>query len=174
MGLIGGFFKDFKRIIAFSTSSQLGLIGLFFAGRCFLASMMYVYVHAFFKARLFIFCGLSIHGIDSQLSKFFSNSVLGSGSNFLLLVMVRTPFLSVAFLKDPFLLRNVCLTALFALFFRVSTLFYSFKLFKFFRVSGVYLIFRGFLFFVLTFLSSANFLELRVLALHLSQDVAFL
>merc|ERR1712157_698623 len=47
-------------------------------------------------------------------------------------------------------------------------------LFKFFRVSGVYLIFRGLLFFTLTFLSSANFLELRVLALHLSQDVAFL
>jgi len=136
--------------------------------------MTYVYVHAFFKAGLFIFCRLSIHGIDSQLSKFFSNSILRSRSNFLLLVMVRTPFLSVAFLKDPFLLRNRCLTALFALFFRVSTLFYSFKLFKFFRVSGVYLIFRGFLFFALTFLSSANFLELRALALHLSQDVAFL
>merc|ERR1712200_308495 len=94
---------DFKRIIAFSTSSQLGLIGLFFARRHFLASMTYVYVHAFFKAGLFIFCRLSIHGIDSQLSKFFSNSILRSRSNFLLLVMVRTPFLSVAFLKDPFL-----------------------------------------------------------------------
>jgi len=174
MGLIRRFFKDFKRIIAFSTSSQLGLIGLFFARRHFLASMTYVYVHAFFKAGLFIFCRLSIHGIDSQLSKFFSNSILRSRSNFLLLVMVRTPFLSVAFLKDPFLLRNRCLTALFALFFRVSTLFYSFKLFKFFRVSGVYLIFRRFLFFALTFLSSANFLELRALALYLSQDVAFL
>jgi NADH:ubiquinone oxidoreductase subunit 5 (subunit L)/multisubunit Na+/H+ antiporter MnhA subunit len=174
IGLIGRFFKDFKRIIAFSTSSQLGLIGLFFAGRHFLASMSYVYVHAFFKARLFIFCGLSIHGIDSQLSKFFSNSILRSRSNFLLLVIVRTPFLSVAFLKDPFLLGNSCLTALFALFFRVSTLFYSFKLFKFFRVSGVYLIFRRFLFFTLTFLSSANFLELRALALHFSQDISFL
>jgi len=174
MGLIRRFFKDFKRIIAFSTSSQLGLIGLFFARGHFLASMTYVYVHAFFKARLFIFCRLSIHGIDSQLSKFFSNSILRSGSNFLLIVMVRTPFLSVAFLKDPFLLGNGCLTALFALFFRISTLFYSFKLFKFFRVSGVYLIFRRFLFFALTFLSSANFLELRALALHLSQDVVFL
>merc|ERR1712025_1039526 len=174
IGLMGGFFKDFKRIIAFSTSSQLGLIRLFFAGGHFLSSMAYVYVHAFFKARLFIFCGLSIHGIDSQLSKFFSNSILGSGSNFLLLVIVRTPFLSVAFLKDPFLLGNRCLTALFVLFFRFSTLFCSFKLFKFFRVSGVYLVFRGFLFFTLTFLSSANFLELRALSLHLSQDVAFL
>merc|ERR1719153_1627677 len=38
MGLIRRFFKDFKRIIAFSTSSQLGLIGLFFARRHFLAS----------------------------------------------------------------------------------------------------------------------------------------
>merc|ERR1712157_264932 len=96
--------------------------------------------------------------MGSQLSKFFSNSILRSRSNFLLLVMVRTPFLSVAFLKDPFLLRNRCLTALFALFFRVSTLFYSFKLF---RVSGVYLIFRRLLFFTLTFLSSANFFRVK-------------
>merc|ERR1711915_204858 len=124
----------------------------------------YVYVHAFFKARLFIFCRLSIHGIDSQLSKCFSNSVLRSRSNFLLLVIVRTPFLSVAFLKDPFLLGNRCLTALFALFFRVSTLFYSFKLFKFFRVSGVYLIFRGFLFFVLTFFVVYQFFRVKSLS----------
>merc|ERR1719474_161036 len=35
MGLIRRFFKDFKRIIAFSTSSQLGLIGLFFCEKAF-------------------------------------------------------------------------------------------------------------------------------------------
>merc|ERR1712018_139431 len=123
---------------------------------------------------LFIFCRLSIHGIDSQLSKFFSNSILRSGTNFLLLVIVRPPFLSVAFLKDPFLLRNRGLTSFFALFFRLSTLFYSFKLFKFFRMSRVYLLFRGFLLFSLTLLSSANFLELRILALHISQDMGYL
>lgn len=174
IGLIRRFFKDFKRIVAYSTSSQLRLIRLFFTGRHFLASITYVYVHAFFKARLFIFCRLSIHRIDSQLSKFFSNSILGSRTNFLLLVIVRTPFLSVAFLKDPFLLRNRGLTSLFALFFRLSTLFYSFKLFKFFGVSRMYLLFRGFLLFSLTLLSSANFLELGTLALHLSQDMVYL
>merc|ERR1711902_290942 len=104
MGLMRRFFKDFKRVIAYSTSSQLRLIRLFFTARHFLCSMSYVFVHAFFKARLFIFCGLTIHSLDSQLSKFFSNSPLNSRSNFLLIVIVGTPFLSVAFLKDPFLL----------------------------------------------------------------------
>merc|ERR1712170_210641 len=53
-----------------------------------------------------------------------------SGSSFLLVVIVRVPFLSVAYLKDPFLLcaRRMCL--LLNLFFGLSTLFY--KLIKIF------------------------------------------
>merc|ERR1712241_904061 len=101
MRLMRRFFKDFKRVIAYSTSSQLRLIRLFFTARHFLCSMTYVFVHAFFKAGLFIFCGLTIHSLDAQLTKFFSNSPLNSRSIFLLIVIVGTPFLSVAFLKDP-------------------------------------------------------------------------
>merc|ERR1712078_383274 len=130
--LIRRFFKDFKRVIAYSTSSQLRLIRLFFTARHFLCSMTYIFVHAFFKARLFIFCGLIIHSLDVQLSKFFNNFSLNSGSNFLLVVMVRSPFLSVAYLKDPFLLCARGPTLMLGLFFGLSTLFYSFKLFKFF------------------------------------------
>merc|ERR1712189_164304 len=51
IGLIRGFFKDFKRIIAYSTSSQLRLIGLFFTARHFLCSLSYVFVHAFFQSQ---------------------------------------------------------------------------------------------------------------------------
>merc|ERR1712078_229415 len=115
--LIRRFFKDFKRVIAYSTSSQLRLIRLFFTARHFLCSMTYVFVHAFFKARLFIFCGLIIHSLDVQLSKFFNNFSLNSGSNFLLVVMVRSPFLSVAYLKDPFLLCARGPTLMLGLFF---------------------------------------------------------
>merc|ERR1712044_107927 len=111
-----------------------GLIRIFFMARHFLCSLFYVFVHAFFKARLFIFCGLTIHSLDSQLSKFFSNSSLNSGANFLLIVIVGSPFLSVAYLKDPFLLSARGISLLLRLFFRASTIFYSFKLFKFFRV----------------------------------------
>merc|ERR1719348_1621973 len=101
MGIIGGFFKDFKRVIAYSTSSQLRLIRLFFIARHFLCSLIYLFMHAFFKAGLFIFCGLSIHSLDSQLTKFFSNSSINSGANFLLVVIVGTPFLAVAFFERP-------------------------------------------------------------------------
>merc|ERR1712115_16299 len=158
--LMRRFFKDFKRVIAYSTSSQLRLIRLFFTARHFLSSMTYVYVHAFFKAGLFIFCGLTIHSLDTQLTKFFSNTPLNSGSNFLLIVIIRTPFLSVALLKDPFLLCAGGFSLLLSLFFRLSTLFYSFKLFKFFGVRGIFISFRGFLFFALIFISMSNFLEL--------------
>jgi len=171
--LMRRFFKDFKRVIAYSTSSQLRLIRLFFTARHFLCSMTYVFVHAFFKARLFIFCGLTIHSLDAQLSKFFSNSPLNSGSNYLLIVIVRTPFLSVAFLKDPFLLCARRISLLLRLFFRLSTLFYSFKLFKFFRVGGIFISFRGFLFFALIFISLSNFLELVLTVAWMSNDMLF-
>lgn len=167
------FFKDFKRIIAYSTSSQLRLIRLFFTAGHFLCSMTYVFVHAFFKAGLFIFCGLTIHSLDAQLSKFFSNSPLNSRSIFLLIVIVRIPFLSVAFLKDPFLLCARRIRLLLRLFFRLSTLFYSSKLFKFFGVGGIMISFRGFLFFALIFISLSNFLELIITVRWMSNDIVF-
>jgi len=173
MRLMRGFFKDFKRIIAYSTSSQLGLIRLFFTARHFLCSMSYVFVHAFFKARLFIFCGMTIHSLDAQLSKFFSNSPLNSRSNFLLVVIVGTPFFSVAFLKDPFLLCAGRIRLLLRLFFGFSTLFYSFKLFKFFGVRGIFISFRGFLFLALNLFFLSNFLELILTVRWMAHDILF-
>merc|ERR1711868_23353 len=169
--LIRRFFKDFKRVIAYSTSSQLRLIRLFFTARHFLCSITYVFVHAFFKARLFIFCGLIIHSLDAQLQKFFSNSCLNSRSTPLLVTIMRAPFLSVAFLKDPFLLCARGINLLLRLFFRLSTLFYSFKLLKFFGVRGILLSFRRFLFFALIFISLANFLELFLTVRWISNDI---
>jgi len=162
IGIIRRFFKDFKRIIAYSTSSQLGLIGLFFMAGHFLCSLNYVFVHAFFKAGLFIFCGLSIHSLDSQLSKFFSNSAINSRVSFLLVVIVGTPFLSVAFLKDSFLLSAGGIGLILRLFFRFSTIFYSLKLFKFFRLSRIYITFGRYLFSLLSCISLINFFELSL------------
>jgi len=173
MRLVRRFFKDFKRIIAYSTSSQLGLIRLFFTAGHFLSSMLYVFVHAFFKAGLFIFCRLTIHSLDAQLVKFFSNSCLNSGSNVLLIVIVRTPFLSVAYLKDPFLLCARRINLLLRLFFGLSTLFYSFKLFKFFGVRGILISFRGYLFSALIVISLSNFLEIILSVGWVSTDIFF-
>ncbi|MFI4854999.1 MAG: NADH-quinone oxidoreductase subunit L [Phycisphaerales bacterium JB065] len=58
---------DIKRIMAYSTVSQLGYM---FAGLGFLATSggaYHVFTHAFFKATLFLACGAVMHGFAGQL-----------------------------------------------------------------------------------------------------------
>jgi NADH-quinone oxidoreductase subunit L len=58
---------DIKRIMAYSTVSQLGYM---FAGLGFLTSVgaaFHVFTHAFFKATLFLCCGAVMHGFAGQL-----------------------------------------------------------------------------------------------------------
>ncbi len=58
---------DIKRIMAYSTVSQLGYM---FAGLGFLTSTgaaFHVFTHAFFKASLFLCCGAVMHGFAGQL-----------------------------------------------------------------------------------------------------------
>lgn len=58
---------DIKRIMAYSTVSQLGYM---FAGLAFLSStggVFHVVTHAFFKALLFLCCGAVMHGFAGQL-----------------------------------------------------------------------------------------------------------
>ena len=46
--------RDYKRIIAYSTSSQLVLVRLFYLVRGNILSIQYVLIHAFFKSLMFI------------------------------------------------------------------------------------------------------------------------
>jgi len=58
---------DIKRIMAYSTVSQLGYM---FCGLAFLSSVggaFHVVTHAFFKATLFLCCGAVMHGFAGQL-----------------------------------------------------------------------------------------------------------
>ncbi|MEM1186303.1 MAG: NADH-quinone oxidoreductase subunit L [Planctomycetota bacterium] len=58
---------DIKRIMGYSTISQLGYM---FAGLGFLSStgaVFHVFTHAFFKATLFLACGAVMHGFAGQL-----------------------------------------------------------------------------------------------------------
>jgi NADH-quinone oxidoreductase subunit L len=58
---------DIKRIMAYSTVSQLGYM---FAGLGFLTTTgaaFHVFTHAFFKATLFLACGAVMHGFAGQL-----------------------------------------------------------------------------------------------------------
>lgn len=99
-GFFGRFIKDFKRTVAFSTSSQLGLVRLFWLiGRYYL-TIFYILTHALFKAIIFMVVGFLIHKTDSQL--FLGNAILifWGNSVFGCLVMSGLPFFSVSSGKD--------------------------------------------------------------------------
>ncbi|MGI8649961.1 MAG: NADH-quinone oxidoreductase subunit L [Rubrobacter sp.] len=57
--------KDMKRIVAYSTVSQLGYMMLALGIGAFSASMFHLYNHAFFKALLFLGAGSIIHAMSS-------------------------------------------------------------------------------------------------------------
>merc|ERR1712180_145395 len=128
IGLYRAFFRDYKRVIAYSTSSQLCLIRTFFVLRRFFWGLFYVYIHAFFKASLFVLTRIIIHHNESQLLKFFNNTIFWGLFIFCLYSMIRIPFLSVARIKDDLLLSSSRFLTLFLIFFALSTIFYSLKL----------------------------------------------
>jgi len=65
-GVLGGYQNDIKRVIAYSTCSQLGY--MFFA--CGLShynvAIFHLFTHAFFKALLFLGAGSLIHGLNDE------------------------------------------------------------------------------------------------------------
>src|SRR3712207_9298546 len=57
--------KDIKRVIAYSTVSQLGYMMLGLGIGSYTAGFFHLYNHAFFKALLFLCAGSIIHAMDS-------------------------------------------------------------------------------------------------------------
>jgi len=106
---IGLFQNDLKKIIAYSTCSQLGYM-IFACGLSgYDVAMFHLYNHAFFKALLFLGAGAVIHGVNDEqdLRKFgglklllpFSYSIMLIGS----LTLMGFPFLSGFYSKDTIL-----------------------------------------------------------------------
>ncbi|MDR0484087.1 MAG: NADH-quinone oxidoreductase subunit L [Alphaproteobacteria bacterium] len=58
--------KDIKRIIAYSTMSQLGYMFLAIGVGAFSAAFFHLFTHAFFKALLFLGAGSVIHGMNGE------------------------------------------------------------------------------------------------------------
>lgn len=58
--------NDIKRVLAYSTLSQLGYMMLALGSGSYVAGMFHLYTHAFFKALLFLCAGSVIHSIHSN------------------------------------------------------------------------------------------------------------
>lgn len=107
MGRVRRQFSDYKRVIAYSTSSQLALVGLISVMGSECQSLSYVEVHAYFKSLLFMLCRWAIHSNYVQyLMSNYNYLVLGSTVFWCSCVMCGLPFFSVAGIKDVLLIRS--------------------------------------------------------------------
>jgi len=108
-GTIGLVQNDIKRVLAYSTVSQLGLMFLAMGVGAFSAGIFHLYTHAFFKALLFLGSGAVIHalhgeqdirnmgGLKRELPVTYWTFLIGS------LAIAGVPFLSGFFSKDEIL-----------------------------------------------------------------------
>jgi NADH-quinone oxidoreductase subunit L len=108
-GTIGLVQNDIKRVLAYSTVSQLGLMFLAMGMGAFGAGIFHLYTHAFFKALLFLGSGAVIHalhgeqdirnmgGLKRYLPITYWTFLIGS------LAIAGVPFLSGFFSKDEIL-----------------------------------------------------------------------
>jgi len=108
-GTVGLVQNDIKRVLAYSTVSQLGLMFLAMGVGAFGAGIFHLYTHAFFKALLFLGSGAVIHalhgeqdirnmgGLKTLLPITYWTFLIGS------LAIAGVPFLSGFFSKDEIL-----------------------------------------------------------------------
>ncbi len=66
MGLLALVANDIKRVLAYSTVSQLGYMMTAVAAGGYTAGLFHLFTHAFFKALLFLAAGSAIHAVHSN------------------------------------------------------------------------------------------------------------
>jgi NADH-quinone oxidoreductase subunit L len=111
-GTIGLVQNDIKRVLAYSTVSQLGYMFLAMGVGAFAGGIFHLYTHAFFKALLFLGSGAVIHalsgeqdlrrmgGLKDQLPVTYWTFVIGA------LAIAGVPGLAGFFSKDEILFRT--------------------------------------------------------------------
>ncbi len=130
--------KDIKRVLAYSTVSQLGFMMLALGSAGYVAGVFHLTTHAFFKALLFLAAGSVIHAVHNQNIDQMGGlwkKMRTTGILFLIgtLAITGVPLFSGFFSKEEILLAAwvngnpfLFLLALIAAFF---TAFYMFRLF---------------------------------------------
>ena len=110
-GTIGLVQNDIKRVLAYSTVSQLGYMFLAMGVGAYAAGIFHLYTHAFFKALLFLGSGAVIHalageqdlrnmgGLKKYLPVTYWTFLIGA------LAIAGVPFLSGFFSKDEILFK---------------------------------------------------------------------
>nr|YP_009774169.1 NADH dehydrogenase subunit 5 [Caulacanthus okamurae]QIZ74786.1 NADH dehydrogenase subunit 5 [Caulacanthus okamurae] len=98
-GMTGIFQNDLKKVIAYSTCSQLGYMVFSCGLSCYDVSLFHLANHAFFKALLFLSAGSVIHGLNNEQDM----RRMGSLMNFLPLTYSLMLIGSLALLGMPFL-----------------------------------------------------------------------
>ncbi len=106
MGLLGLVQHDIKRVVAYSTLSQLGYMTVALGASAYAASIFHLMTHAFFKALLFLAAGsviIAMHhhqdmrqmgGLRKYMRITWLTSLIGS------LALIGTPFFSGFYSKD--------------------------------------------------------------------------
>lgn len=103
---VGAFQSDIKKIIAYSTCSQLGYMVAACGLNCFSGAFYHLFNHAFFKALLFLGAGSVIHAVidEQDLRKYGSLINLLPVTYFCMFIgsyaLVGLPFLSGYYSKD--------------------------------------------------------------------------
>ena len=140
-GTIGLVQNDFKRIIAYSTCSQLGYMITTCGASNYAVGIFHLFNHAFFKALLFLSAGAVIHALanEQDIRKYGGlTQVLALSYTFILigsLALIGTPFLTGFYSKD-FIIELACaryalsvhFSYLLASFSVLTTSYYSFRL----------------------------------------------
>ncbi|WP_047393212.1 NADH-quinone oxidoreductase subunit L [Chitinibacter sp. ZOR0017] len=110
MGFLGIIQNDIKRVVAYSTLSQLGYMTVALGASAYSVAVFHLMTHAFFKALLFLAAGSVIMGMHHDqdirnmggLRKYMPitwiTSLIGS------LALIGTPFLSGFYSKDSIIL----------------------------------------------------------------------
>jgi NADH-quinone oxidoreductase subunit L len=107
--LIGLFQNDIKKVLAYSTVSQLGLMFVALGVGAYTSAMFHLTTHAFFKALLFLGAGSVIHAMSGEQNMLsmggLKNKIKLTHLTFAIgtLAIIGAPFMSGFFSKDEIL-----------------------------------------------------------------------